>query len=350
MQQCTALALGQNIRATIKKVYHAAGLADKKEDAPQTKLPDMLNVIDASGAVDTETEFAKILLAVDVPKEIQAIDTLRTRLKYQTVLGTEENDGLLQQLTDLGTLKLLVPPFVSIVKCERACSLVRQGTPVRTKEETDVIEAMNDMLMNTKSFVASELSTIATTKVNFGTWKNNKSVLLRNMTKTLYEELRTQATQIRSKLFDLDYLSRPANVEECVDTLRNWSGNKELVTVLKTFTGAEGRGVKHFEAMTNTLSCAGIFSPGPEMRSFACVVRPQVPGELGEPTLKTYKELKDEFCKIRQSARLQLTMRSASIIIHNKDAASLPVLEKDIKPLKVTLPKSIRDKMAELKK
>ena len=37
-----------NVKKTIKNVYDAAGLADKKEDAPQTKLPDMLNVIDAS--------------------------------------------------------------------------------------------------------------------------------------------------------------------------------------------------------------------------------------------------------------------------------------------------------------
>ena len=162
-----------NVKKTIKNVYDAAGLADKKEDAPQTKLPDMLNVIDGSGAVDTETEFAKTLLAVDGPKEIAAIDALRTRLRYQTVLGTEENEGLLQQLTDLGTLKVLVTPFVSIVKCERACSLVRLGTSVGTKQETNFIEAMNDMLTNTKSFEASEVSTIASTKANFCTWKSN---------------------------------------------------------------------------------------------------------------------------------------------------------------------------------
>ena len=63
--QCTSLKT--NIRATIEKVVDAAGAADKVEDAPQTKLADMLSVIDGSGAVDTETEFAKTLLALDGP-------------------------------------------------------------------------------------------------------------------------------------------------------------------------------------------------------------------------------------------------------------------------------------------
>ena len=77
---------------------------------------------DASGAVDTETAFAKILVALDTTKEIAAIDARSTRLRLHLVLessGTaaaEEKHGLLQQLTDLGTLKALVIPFVSIVK------------------------------------------------------------------------------------------------------------------------------------------------------------------------------------------------------------------------------------------
>ena len=122
------------------------------------------------------------------------------------------------------------------------------------------------------------------------------------------------------------------------------------MTVLKAFQGAEGRGVKHFESLTSSLGCAGIFSPGPEMQAFACVARPLEPGEQGQPALKTYKELKDDFLKLRQSARLQLSMRSAAIIIHSGDAASIPAFERDIKPLKVSLPKAMKDKLAELKK
>ena len=98
------------------------------------------------------------------------------------------------------------------------------------------------------------------------------------------------------------------------------------------------------------MGCAGIFSPGPEMQAFACVARPLAAGEQGQPGLKTYKELKDEFQKLRQSARLQLTMRSAAIIIHAEDAASIPAFEKDIKPLKVTLLKAMKEKLAQLKK
>lgn len=343
------------IRATIEKVYETVGTAGENEDDPQTKLADICKVVDGEGRVDTETVFAKTLLALDTAEEIAAIDAQVTKLKLQTVLGetcgadAEANNGLLQQLTEIGTLKAVITAFVSIVKCERACR-AWAGTPSGTKQETQLIEAMRDMLTNTKSFEASEASAIATAKANFSTWKSNLCVQLRNMTKSLYEELRVQVTEINGMLFDLDNLTKPAKVDECVSTMRNWGGKADLMKVLKTFQGAGGRGVKHFEAMTSTLGCAGIFSPGPEMQAFACVARPLQAGEKGQATMKTYKELHEDFLKIRQSARLQLSLRSAAIIIHAGDAASVPAFERDIKPLKVTMPKAIKDKLAGLKK
>ena len=123
----------------------------------------------------------------------------------------------------------------------------------------------------------------------------------------MYQELRAEATKIQGMLFDLDRLSKPANAEECIETLRNWGGNRDLMKLLKNFQGASGRGVKHFEAMTATLGCAGIFTPGPEMQGIDGVNVPLTAGEQGLAVKKTYKELQQEFMKIRQSARLQIS-------------------------------------------
>ena len=155
---------------------------------------------------------------------------------------------------------------------------------------------------------------------------------------------------IQAMLFDHDHLSKAANVDECINTMRTWNGKTDLMKVLKTFQGSTGRGVKHFTAITDTLGCAGIFSPGAEMIGLAGVHVPLKEGEQGEAPLKTDKELIGDFVKIRQSARLQLSLRSAAIIIHAKDVSSVTAFEKDIKPLKVTMPKAIREKLAELKK
>ena len=165
----------------------------------------------------------------------------------------------------------------------------------------------------------------------------------------LYDELRADAVCIQAMLFDHDHLSKAANVDECINTMRTWTGKQDLMKFLKTFQGSTGRGVKHLTAMTDTLACAGIFAPGAEMNGLPGVHVALKEGEQGEAPLKSYKVLCEEFLKIRQAARWQLSLRSAAIIIHSKDASSVQGFEKDIKPLKVTMPKAIREKLAELK-
>jgi hypothetical protein len=348
-------AVKANIRFAMKKGVDTAD--DSGENAPHsTNLEDMLNVIDGAGAVNVEGEFARTLMTLNEEKEIAALDAGITALKLQraaeaTLAETAgADDDCLQQVTELGTLKLLVTPFVSIVKCERARRLLVAGPPSRTKEETAYSEAMREMVTNTKSFEASNVSTTVTAKVNFSIWKSSSCVQLQKSIKSSFEELRGEATQIQGMLLDLDHLCKPANVVECIETLRTWANKADLMKLLKSFQGAAGRGVKHFEAMTATLGCAGIFTPGPEMEGLDGVHFPPTAGAQGQAAKKTYKELQQDFVKIRQSARLQLSLRSAAIIIHDKDVASVAAFEKDIKPLKVAMPKAIKDKLAELKK
>ena len=206
------------------------------------------------------------------------------------------------------------------------------------------------MLTITKYFEASPVSTTANTKTNFSTWKRNVLVQLKDMTKSVYQEIQGDATKIQSWQLDLDHLSRPANVDECIETLRHWDGEADLMNVLKGFQGAGGRGLKQLDVFLNTLSCAGIFSPGPEMAGFVAFNQPIVAGEAGETSLRNYKEVHADLIKLRQSARLQLVLRSEAIIIHAKDAPSVANFEKDIKPLKVTIPKAIKEKLSELRR
>lgn len=344
-----------NIRAAIKQVHDTTD--DAGEQAVlKTNVEDMLNLISGAGTINMESEFARTLLTLNDITEISAIDARIRHLKLQriakaTLAGTAEaDDGRSQQLTQLTILKLLVPPFVSIIKCEKARRLLVAGPESETKGEVEYMEAMREMLSNTRSFEAAEESTIATAKTNFCIWKSSSCVQLQTTTKCLFQELRAEATKIEGMLFDLDLLSKPANVVECINTLRNWAGKADLMKVLKSFQGSTGRGVKHFEAMTAILGCAGILKPGPEMQGLDGVHLPITAGEHGEAAKKTYKELHQEFVKIRQSARLQLSLRSAAIIIHAKDAASVAAFERDIKPLKLTIPKAIKEKLAELKK
>ena len=345
-----------NICAAIQEISAAVdaegGLAQHA-----TNFEAMLDVIDASGRIDLEAEGAKALLELDPATETAAIDANITNLKLKraakvTLAETAEggDDGV-NQLTKLGTLKLLVPPLVSIVKCEQqARRLLQSGPPSETKFESDFVEAMRGMIANTRSFEATEVGTIARAMANFKVWKSSSCVQLRSLTASMYQELRAEATKIQDMLFDLDRLSKPANAEECIETLRNWGGNRDLMKLLKNFQGVSGRGLKHFEAMTATLGCAGIKTPGSEMQELEGVVLTLAPGEEGQPANKTYEQLQQEFVKIRQSGRLQLSLRSASIIIHAKDAAAVGGFEKDVKPLKVVIPKAIKDKLAALNK
>ena len=345
-----------NICAAIQEISAAVdaegGLAQHA-----TNFEAMLDVIDDSGRIDLEAEAAKALLQLDPATEIAAIDANITNLKLEraakvTLAETaEEGDDGVNQLTKLSILKLLVPPLVAIVKCEQlGRRLLQSGPPPETKFESDYVEAMRGMFANTRSFEATEVGTIARTMANFKVWKSSSCVQLRSLTASMYQELRAEATKIQGMLFDLDRLSKPANAEECIDTLRNWGGKTELMKVLKSFQGASGRGVKHFEAMTATLGCAGISTPGPEMQGLDGVELTLATGEQGQPAKKTYEQLQQEFVKIRQSARLQLSLRSASIIIHAKDAAAVAGFERDVKPLKVAIPKAIKDKLAALNK
>ena len=349
-------AVKANIRFAMQQVFDTAD--DTGENAKHsTNLEDMVNFIDGAGSINMEGELARSLMTLNEQTENSAIDAGITHLKLQraadaTLAETAEaDDGCLQQVTELGTLRLLVPAFVSIAKCERARRLlVAAAPPSQTKEETAYSETMREMVTNTKSFQASAASATATAKVNFSIWKSSSCVQLQRSIKSSFEELRAEATIIRGMLFDLDHLSKPANVAECISTLRDWVGNKNLMPVLKSFQGASGRGVKHFEAMTATIACAGIFRPGSEMQGLDGVQAPLAAGENGQAATNTYKELLQDFVKLRQSARLQLSLRAASIIIHGKDAASVASFEKDIKPLKITMPKAIKEKLAELKK
>ena len=170
---------------------------------------------------------------------------------------------------------------------------------------------------------------------------------MQNMAKCMYEELWEQRIEIQGMLFDNHLLTQPSRVDECVDKLRNWNG-KELMKAVKAFQGAEGRGVKHFDAIISTLQSAGIISPGREMAHFACVARPLRASEQGPPTLKTYRELYNEFVSVRREARLQLSTRTAAIIIYSGDKSQVATLERDLKPLKVTLPQAIGDKLTAL--
>lgn len=349
---------GEAVKANIRSAMDQVFAEDTGENAqPSTSLEKMVNVIDGAGSINMESEIAKSLLTLDEQAEIQAIDAAITRLKLQRAADAisaetaEADDGCLQQVTKLSTLKLLVPAFVSIVKCERARRLLlAAGLPLPTKEETAYSEAVRDMVTNTKSFSASDASATAAAKINFLIWKSSACVQLQKSIKSSFEDLRAEATQIQGMLLDLDHLCKPANVLECIETLRNWPKKADLMKVLKSFQGSAGRGVKHFEAMTATIGCAGIFTPGPEMQGIDGVNVPLTAGEQGLAVKKTYKEMQQDLVKIRQSARLQLSLRSASIIIHDKDVASVAAFERDIKPLKVTMPKAIKDKLAELKK
>ena len=293
-------------------------------------------------------------MGLDEQTEISAIDKCITKLKLQNAMqdtfaaALEANQGCLQQVTDLATWKALVTPFVSIGKCEwaRRQLLTLPGAD----RETDLLEAVKIMLTSTKYFEASPVSTTANTKTNFSTWKRNVLVQLKDMTKSVYQEIQGDVTKIQSWLLDLDHLSRPANVDECIETLRHWDGEADLMNVLKGFQGAGGRGLKQFDVFLNTLSCAGISSPGLEMQAFVVFNRPANTGEAGQTGLSRYRKVYQDLVKVRQAARLQLSLRSAAIIIHAKDAPSVANSEKDIKPLKVTIPKAIKEKLSELKK
>ena len=339
-------------------IAEASAVVDAEGESAQhaTNLEDMLDVIEAAGSINMEGECAKTLLTLDQATEISALDARITHLKLQraakdTFAETAEGgDGGVNQLTKLGILKLLVPPFVSIVKCERARRRLLAAPPSETKLERNFAEAMREMITNSRSFEASEVGTIAPAKANFLIWKSSSCMQLRNAAKSSYAELRAEATQIQGMLFDLDRLSKPANAEECIETLRKWGGKVALMMVLKSFQGASGRGVKHFEFMTATLGCAGISTPGPEMQGLDGVELPLAAGGQGQKANKKYETLQQEFVKIRQSARLQLSLRSASIIIYAKDAAAVAAFERDIKPLKVTIPKAIKEKLAALNK
>ena len=347
-------AVKANIRAAIAEISETVD-ATGENAKPATDLENMLDVIDGAGTIKMEGQFARTLMQLDEAKEILAIDARMTHLRLQlvadaTLAGTAEADDGAQQLTKLRTLKSLVTPYVSVVKCERARRHLAAGPRQPTTAESEYVEALREMITNTKSFEASEVSAIATAKAHFLIWKSSCCVQLQKSIKSSFEELRAEAIQIQGMLFDLDYLCKPANVAECINTLRNWSGKADLMKLLKSFQGSGGRGMKHFEAMTATIGCAGIFGPGPEMQGLVGAHLPLAAGEQGQAEKKTYKELQQDFLKIRQAARLQLSVRSASIIIHAKDAASIATFERDIKPLKVTIPKAIKDKLAELKK
>ena len=294
-------AVKANIRFAMQQVFDTAD--DTGENAKHsTNLEDMVNFIDGAGSINMEGELARSLMTLNEQTEISAIDAGITHLKLQraadaTLAETAEvDDGCLQQVTELGTLRLLVPAFVSIAKCERARRLLVAAAPQsQTKEETAYSETMREMVTNTKSFQASAASATATAKVNFSIWKSSSCVQLQRSIKSSFEELRAEATQIQGMLLDLDHLCKPANVEECIETLRAWPKKADLMKVLKSFQGSAGRGVKHFEAMTATIGCAGIFTPGPEMQGIDGVHFPLTAGQQGEAVKKHIRSCSKTF-------------------------------------------------------
>ena len=124
-----------NIRAAIEQVSDTVD-ADGESAQHATNLEDMLDVIDGAGIIKMEEEFARTLLTLDEATEISALDARITHLKLQRVANetlaetAEGGDGGVNQLTELGTLKSLVQPFVSIVKYERARRLLRAAPPI----------------------------------------------------------------------------------------------------------------------------------------------------------------------------------------------------------------------------
>ena len=326
---------------------------EKNNDPPKTTLEGMLNVINGAGSIDPETPYAKTLLGLDEQKEMSALESRAAHLQMQNMLDETSaatagaKDGMRQELTELSLLKSLVTPFVSIVRCEKARRLVQSATAPKTRNETEFLEAMKAMMTNTKSFEAADAKILAAVKAHFQIWKRCICIQLQGMTKSLYTEVHAQANQIEKVLFDNDRLTKPDDVEALLSDLRNWSGKADLLKALKTYQGSEGRGVKHFEAMISTLFSAGIAAPDHEIQELAATAGQ---GELGTAPPKPYRELYNHFINVRQWARLQLSLRSAALIIHAEDSAGIAPFEKDIKPLKVTIPKVIRDKLAKLKK
>ena len=341
----------QTIRATIKEVSETVGAASEDERTPDTELPEMLNFIDGAGQINMETQLVQTLLALDTAKEIPAIDALAQHLKLQTVLAdasaeaAEAKNRLPKQVADLSALKELVTPFKFIAICEQAHCRLLAVVPAGTREQADFLDAVRNMITNTLSFQAAKVDTIANAQANFRIWRSLMYATMQDMAKYMYEELRRRRMEIQGMLFDNDLLTQPSRVDECVDKLRNWNA-KELMKAVKAFQGQDGRGVKHFDTIISTLQSAGITSPGREMAQFACVARR--PTSQGPPTLKTYRDLYNEFVSVRQAARLQLSTRSAATIICNGEVSQVAQFERDLRPLKVTLPQAIRDKLAAL--
>ena len=334
----------ETIRATLKEVFETNGALSEDERTPKTKFPELLNLIDVDGRINIETQLVQTLLALDTAKEIPAIEAFAEHLKFQTVFAdasaetAEATDSLRKQLADLRTWSELVTPFKLIAICEQAhCHLVTAKKPTTTLE-ANFMHAVRQMIANTRSFDAAKVETIATAQANFRTWRTLMCVAMQNMAKCMYEELREQRIEIQGMLFDNDLLTNSTRVEECLERVRNWSEHRELMKVVKAFQGADGRGLKHFDTMISTLQSAGITSPGREMQHFACAAR--LP--------KTYRELYNEFVSVRQAARLQLSTRTAAIIIYNREVSQVAELEKGLKPLKVTLPQAIMDRLAVL--
>ena len=149
-----------NIRAAIEQISNNVD-AGGESVKHATNLENIVDVIDGAGTIKMEGEFARTLLTLNETTEIAALDARITHLKLQrvaeaTLVETAEGgDDSVEQLTELGTLKLLVTPFVSIVKCERARRLLQAGPQSQIQAETAYIDAMREMVTNTRSFEAS---------------------------------------------------------------------------------------------------------------------------------------------------------------------------------------------------
>lgn len=208
-----------------------------------------------------------------------------------------------------------------------------------TAIQSDFVDIIKEMMTNTNSCEACEEKGVADVKDSFKICQENCFVQLQQTVMSVVGEVGKQATMIIGMIFDRDALMKPDSLDDRLEKMRNREGKSSSTKSLKTFQGADGRGIKYVEIFVIVMTAAGCALPskttlGPTQAVY---------GELGDAASPiTYNDFLNKFIEVRQLARLQLSMRSAAIIISSKDTAALATWDTDIKPIKRMFPKGLR--------
>ena len=275
-----------------------------------------LACFDEDGELTLDEALSQQLQKVNIAREIEKIDEAASVCKIFDAASPEQT-SLSEITNNMNFLSQSLSAFIAAAKLvnhKKNC-----GTePMNEDQETTYLRLFEEFA--TELSQTDPANSLAGHLIQF---KTAQTEMLSSLQRGCMTRLNSLKSELRGKLLDIKALCK--DLDSNLNKFINYEGRSAFVENLKMLQGTTG--LRRFIRLREALECCDITTlDGVKLRTYG--------GELNE---------------LRQKCRLQVCCRSAAVIISKGRPQEVDDFNGECRSLKVTIPKELKQKLADLK-